>query len=118
MLAELETQFSFTNSNEIPIIQSMGISSNQLCLFDGHTLNGSDGTTIDISNRIAIAMFNSFGEKTSFGFFGADKRPEFYPSYDINDIAIHLTSTSEKIYLTNNLSYFIALKFIYSSYSS
>lgn len=58
MLAELETQFSFTNSNEIPIIQSMGISSNQLCLFDGHTLNGSDGTTIDISNRIAIAMFN------------------------------------------------------------
>ena len=110
MLAELETQFSFTNSNEIPIIQSMGISSNQLCLFDGHTLNGSDGTAIDISNRIAIAMFNSFGEKTSFGLFGADKRPEFYPSYDINDIAIHLTSTSEKIYLTNNLSYFIVMQ--------
>src|SRR5574344_1027484 len=110
MLAELETQFSFTNSNEIPIIQSMGISSDQLCLFDGHTLQGDNGVTIDISYRIAIPMFDSFGKKTSFGLFDVDKRPEFYPSYNINDIAINFISTSEKIYLTNNLSYFIAME--------
>ena len=58
MLSELETQFSFENSNKVKLIEHLGIKSDQLCLFDGHVLKFDDDKEVDISNRIALTLFN------------------------------------------------------------
>lgn len=109
MLSELETQFEFSNSNKIKLIERLGVKTKKLCLFDGHSLKFADSDDIDISNRIALPFFNSFGDRSSFGFFDINKQPEFYPSYQPNDIALNFKNTAETVFLTNNIAYFIAM---------